>query len=552
VNLENQAGIVASSQPPANIEEVPPVDRPVGSQFVWIPGYWGWDTDRNGYIWVSGCWRAAPPGMYWVPGYWAPIPGGWQWVAGFWTPASNKEIEYLPAPPPLADVEPVGVAPSPDRIWVPPCWYWYQGQYVRRSGYWVIAQADWVWVPSHYLWTPRGYVFCAGHWDYSLSRRGVLFAPVYFPRHIYERRGFSYSLSIVVDVGNLEFGLFTNPRYSHYYFGDYYDDTYISIGIFPWFECERRHTWYDPIFVHDRWRHFRTEPRWEEHERQEYDRRRADRDLRPPRTYREMESRAAKMPETQRRSFEIARPMNEVVTKKTTTMKFEQIKTNERQQILKQSTDVHKFGEDRGKWESQGPGAKKGQPAVERVPMGERRETAAPAERKGPEAQPTERKDVAPVPAERKGPPPQVERKGPEAQPSERKEAAPAPAERKGPPPQVERKGPEAQPSERKEPAPAPAERKGPPQQKPPAVSPPEQGQNQPDKVKVPTPPVSGKQGGGIFRKGPPSQPAEEQKPPEKDTRKGQDAQKGGDSQRGNDARKDSDAGKDRGERGKK
>ena len=55
-----------------------------------------------------------------------------------------------------------GPSPSPDNIWVPPCWYWYQGRYVLRHGYWLVAQADWVWAPSHYVWTPRGYVFVAG------------------------------------------------------------------------------------------------------------------------------------------------------------------------------------------------------------------------------------------------------------------------------------------------------------------------------------------------------------------------------------------------------
>jgi hypothetical protein len=286
VNLEGQPGLVAPTAPPANIEEVPPAERPSGEQFAWVPGYWAWDSDRNGYIWVSGCWRAVPPRMSWVPGYWAKAAGGWQWVAGFWAPVSNNEIEYLPAPPALTGVEPPGPAPSPDQIWVPPCWYWYHGQYIRRPGYWIVAQADWVWVPSHYVRTPRGYVFANGHWDYALGRRGVLFAPVYFPRHIYERPGFSYGLSIAVDIGNLEFGLFTRPQYSHYYFGDYYDSVYIGIGIFPWYEVERRHTWYDPIYVHDRWRHRKDEPRWEEHERQEYERRRADKALRPPRTYR--------------------------------------------------------------------------------------------------------------------------------------------------------------------------------------------------------------------------------------------------------------------------
>ena len=235
VNLQVQAGLVAPDQPPAKIEEIPPADRPQGAQFVWVPGYWSWDGDRNGYIWVSACWRAAPPNMYWVPGYWARVPEGWEWVAGFWAPAGVQKIEYLPAPPAFDDVEPPGPPPSDDDIWVPSCQYWHQDHYVRRPGYWLREQPGWVWVPSHYTWTPRGYVFAEGHWDYSLDRRGVLFAPVYFPRSVYERAGFSYSPSIVIDIGMLQVSLFAYPRYSHYYFGDYYDDAYLRIGIYPRF-----------------------------------------------------------------------------------------------------------------------------------------------------------------------------------------------------------------------------------------------------------------------------------------------------------------------------
>jgi hypothetical protein len=144
VDLEDQTGLIAPTEPPVDIDEVIPSEKPAGDQFAWIPGYWAWDSDRNGYIWVSGCWRAMPTGMSWVPGYWAKAPGGWQWVAGFWEPVSNQEIEYLPAPPELTNIEPTGPAPSPDKMWVPPCWYWYNGQYTQRPGYWLAAQADWV------------------------------------------------------------------------------------------------------------------------------------------------------------------------------------------------------------------------------------------------------------------------------------------------------------------------------------------------------------------------------------------------------------------------
>ncbi len=354
VNLQYEAGLVVPPQPPADIEEIPPTDRPAGAQFVWVPGYWAWDSERDSYIWISGCWRAAPQNMYWVPGYWAQVPDGWEWISGFWTPVSNvRQIEYLPSPPAL-DEEMPGNPPSPDTIWVPACWYWDQGQYIRRPGYWLQQQPGWIWVPSHYRWTPRGYVFDQGHWDYSLERRGVLFAPVYFPRSVYTRSRYTYSPSIIIDMGVLSVNLFTYPRYSHYYFGDYYDDAYLRIGIYPQFESGRRHTWYDPIYQHNRWRYGRADNRWEEHQRQEYDHRRADKDLRPPRTYREQETRRARLPEPQRKNKQMAEPLRTAVTGKAAPFKFEQIKNDGREKLSKHSTDVYKFREERSRWESPG------------------------------------------------------------------------------------------------------------------------------------------------------------------------------------------------------
>jgi hypothetical protein len=121
VNLQVQAGLVAPQPPPAKIDEIPPTDRPQGDRFVWVPGYWSWDGDRNSYIWISACWRAAPPNMDWVPGYWARVAEGWEWVASFWAPANAKRIEYLPDPPAFDDVQPSGPPPSDDDIWVPSC-----------------------------------------------------------------------------------------------------------------------------------------------------------------------------------------------------------------------------------------------------------------------------------------------------------------------------------------------------------------------------------------------------------------------------------------------
>lgn len=347
VNIATQAGLVAPRPPPPAPAEVPPEERPAGAGYVWIPGYWSWDAERADYIWVSACWRLAPANMVWVPGYWTPVTEGCEWVAGFWTPAGAQQIEYLPAPPAAFDVAPVGMPPVADDIWVPGCWYWRGGAYARRAGYWLHPQPGWCWAPAHYGWTPRGYVLAEGYWDYALERRGILFAPVYFPRSVYSRPGFSYSPSIVLDLGVLSVSLFAYPRYSHYYFGDYYADMYLGLGIYPWFHAGRHDTWYDPLFEYGRWQH-RGDRDWERRERERYDVRRRDRDLRPPRTYRELQARGDRQPAGQ----VMARPLHEAVAHPRVPMKFERVTQAGRQKIAGQAASVGQYRDARGRWES--------------------------------------------------------------------------------------------------------------------------------------------------------------------------------------------------------
>ena len=354
VSLQMQDGLVAPRPPPPDIEELPPAEKPVGDQYAWVSGYWSWDAERSDWVWVSACWRAAPPNMSWVPGYWTPVPGGVEWVAGFWSPAGGRELEYLPAPPALENVQAPGMSPSPDSIWVSPCWYWHGGRYVMRQGYWLTAQPDWLWVPSHYVWTPRGYIFVAGHWDYPLERRGTLFAPVYFSPSFRAQVGFTFSPSLVVDLAMLTTSLFACPRYGHYYFGDYYDESYVDSGIFPWFDCERLHTWYDPVWEYHRWDHRRSEPRWEEQERHDYEARRADRELRPSRTLVETQPRAAAPAESHRRPASIVRSLEASIHVKTDVVKYQPIGDDARHRIAHEAADTHHFGEERHRWESAG------------------------------------------------------------------------------------------------------------------------------------------------------------------------------------------------------
>src|SRR6516225_2673253 len=149
VTTDPQAPLVISRQPPEALQEMPPAEKPAGANIVWVPGYWAWDDDRSDFIWVSGCWRNAPPNTYWVPGHWLQLDSGWEWIAGFWKPMTaqgQQEIEYLPDPPPAFDTAAPGNPPTPDQIWVPGCWYWSGGQYIQRPGYWIAPQVGWVWV----------------------------------------------------------------------------------------------------------------------------------------------------------------------------------------------------------------------------------------------------------------------------------------------------------------------------------------------------------------------------------------------------------------------
>src|SRR5512141_2608794 len=92
ITFDPQPGIVVPKAPPDIIEEVPPDQRPEGANVTWIPGYWGWDDDRSDYLWVSGIWRALPPGRQWVPGYWGQSGQSFQWTSGYWADATISDV----------------------------------------------------------------------------------------------------------------------------------------------------------------------------------------------------------------------------------------------------------------------------------------------------------------------------------------------------------------------------------------------------------------------------------------------------------------------------
>ena len=234
------AAPVIAKEPPEPIEELPPDQKPEGDNVQWIPGYWHWDEENAQFIWISGFWRQPPPGRVWVPGSWRAAGNGWQWVSGFWQevdPQLNQQvqpqIEYLPPPPASVEIGPSVAAPDATSFYVPGSWVW-RGRYVWRPGVWVGHRPGWVWVPAHFRWTPAGYVFIDGYWDYPLSTRGVLFAPVVFPQAVYARPAFVYTPAYVVSAPAMVGALFVRRGYGNYYFGDYFAPRYAAGGYSAW------------------------------------------------------------------------------------------------------------------------------------------------------------------------------------------------------------------------------------------------------------------------------------------------------------------------------
>ncbi|MFT3883463.1 MAG: YXWGXW repeat-containing protein [Gemmatales bacterium] len=281
-------GLQIPKKPPAAVEELPPDEKPEGDNVSWIGGYWSWDEEKSDFMWISGFWRVLPPSRQWMPGYWNETGGQFQWVSGYWASAQQKQQEFIQQAP--ADSLEQGApptAPSQDHIWAPGTWVYRDARYLWRPGYWVVNQPGWAWVPATYIWTPSGYIFVEGYWDWSIRRRGVIFAPCYFDYAVCYRPGFYYRPAVCLDVELITPHFFCRPAYGHYYFGDYYATSYLSIGITPWFNFTyaRGSRFYSCDFAYYECHYRRTNPNWSVEIRLGYDRCRDNVAFRPARTY---------------------------------------------------------------------------------------------------------------------------------------------------------------------------------------------------------------------------------------------------------------------------
>lgn len=350
--FDPKPGLIVPKAPPELVEELPPDQKPAGANVAWIPGYWNWDEDRENFVWVSGFWRALPPSREWVPGYWAEVTGGWQWVSGFWASANDDGTEYLPEPPQSLEAGPSTMSPSADHFWVPGCWYWADTRYVWRPGYWATGLSDWIWSPAHYVWTPRGFVFVSGYWDYSVQRRGMLFAPVYFNSPFYLRPGYFYTPRMAVNLASLTNHFFVGLGQRHYYFGDYYAASFGNRGVYPWFAFSSSRYGYDPIYAHYHHQHIRKDRNWADGVRSDYEFRRDHENARPARI-------ASLIPRTQRQDGQradgeqsLVQPLAQFAATPGVRGTIETLPSNQRMELTKVAQQTREFTNRRMKTES--------------------------------------------------------------------------------------------------------------------------------------------------------------------------------------------------------
>ncbi len=352
VAFDPEPGIIVPKAPPEPINEIPPDQKPDGD-VNWIPGYWGWDDDRNDFIWISGTWRAVPPGRQWVPGYWIDTAKGYQWITGYWASEADSSTTYLPEPPESVEVGPNVNPPSPNHTWIPGCWIWYQNAYTWRPGYWAPVRSDWVWIPAHYVWTPMGYVFVGGYWDFAVGSRGLFFAPVAFGLSFTFGSGFYFTPSFAINLGVFSNCLFLRPRYHHYYFGDYYATRYYQRGIYPWFSPHARRYGYDPIYAHQRWKH-RNDPHWARDLQATYQLRLRHQAARPPRTLLEATRLQQKSITAKASGRGFQQPFDPLIRSKGDLPKLKTLSNSERVRFERRGKQVRNLSQERLKMESRG------------------------------------------------------------------------------------------------------------------------------------------------------------------------------------------------------
>src|SRR5207248_1484844 len=139
-------------------------------------------------------------------------------------------------PPEPIDELPPDQKPEGDNVqWIPGYWAWddQASDFLWISGFWRDVPPGRRWVPGTWQKVEGGWQWVAGFWDHPLHERGLLFAPVRIDRTVLARR-WTYVPSYCVQSDFLLTALFVRPSHQHYYFGDYFERSYVKSGFVPW------------------------------------------------------------------------------------------------------------------------------------------------------------------------------------------------------------------------------------------------------------------------------------------------------------------------------
>jgi WXXGXW repeat (2 copies) len=333
---------VIKQKPPEPIAEVPADQRPAGANVHWIPGYWQWDSDRNNYLWVTGAWRNMPEGRHWVVGYWAPVQGGYYWVSGHWAAQQEQDFQFVSQRPPAPREEAMSNPPDDHSFYIPGSWFLASEGYQWRPGYWTEMQEGRVWQPARYQWTPQGYVFTSGYWDAALNQRGMLFAPVSFDQPLWNNQSWVYQPQYVINPLTLMSSLFLNTALGHYYYGDYYGNTYANAGFQPWYGART----YDPLFAYERWAH-RSDAQWLTTLKTNFAARQSGQMPPPPRTLADqLKLNTQGTANTQAAVVALAQLNNQV---KVPNLKLEPVTAQQRSEMILKAREMHKASVDFGR-----------------------------------------------------------------------------------------------------------------------------------------------------------------------------------------------------------
>jgi hypothetical protein len=195
-------------------------------------------------------------------------------------------------------------------------------------------------------------VFVDGYWDYSVARRGVLFAPVYFDASVYARRDYYYSPSTVISLAVFSDHLFVRPRYNHYYFGDYYDASYNNAGFYSRLAFQSSRYGYDPIYAHQRWEH-RQDRDWEVRVETDFRNRRDHVEARPPRTLSAQITLNTSGLKSRESGLVVAASLDQLAKSKESPIRFQLVDSAEKQNLVQRGKEVRKFREERQVLETQ-------------------------------------------------------------------------------------------------------------------------------------------------------------------------------------------------------